>query len=122
MSGDNGNESNAAAMASGLRGGEPAAYGDVRAAATGWEVAGHPSVAQGQHYPQAVQAAPPTATNQIGFSITLTRDQVEQAIKARAIKVAASRGVSIPTDETDFQFRARVHWLPDSSAAVTLEV
>jgi hypothetical protein len=58
----------------------------------------------------------------IGFSIALTREQVEQAIKARAMKFAQSKGVVVPSDETDFQFRAKVHWLPDGSAAVTLEV
>lgn len=58
----------------------------------------------------------------IGFSIALTREQVEQAIKARAMKFAQSKGVVVPSDETDFQFRAKVHWLPEGSAVVTLEV
>ena len=86
-------------------------------------MAGAAANAHGQQYPAA---APPAfaAVNPspIGFSITLSRDQVEQAIKARALKFAGAKGVTVPADETDFQFRARVHWTQDGGAAVTLEV
>jgi hypothetical protein len=122
MPGGNGNEGIAASMASGVRGGEPPAGDPVRSEVGGWTVGGSAPVIPSQQYPQAVPLAPPASTNQIGFSITLTQAQVEQAVKARAIKVASSRGVAIPTDETDFQFRARVHWQSNGSAAVTLEV
>jgi hypothetical protein len=64
----------------------------------------------------------PVSPHPIGFSITLTKEQVEQAIKARAMKFAAAKGVVVPADETDFQFRAVVRWLGDGAAAVTLEV
>ena len=88
-------------------------------------MAGPVPVGAGPQHPAPVQAAAQVATSQnpIGFSITLTREQVEQAIKARAMKFARSKGVVVPADETDFQFRAKVHWeAGDGSVAVTLEV
>lgn len=124
MSGGNGNEGAYGASAGGLRGGIETSSGDVRDAQGGWPVATPSPISQGQPYPQPVQTATitPTSTNQLGFSVTLTREQVEQAIKARAMKFAQSRGVVVPSDEVDFQFRAEVHPLPDGGAAVTLKV
>jgi len=53
--------------------------------------------------------------------VTLTQEQVDQAIRRRAYELAAARGLQLPTDALDFQTRARVNRTADGGAAVVLE-
>lgn len=123
MPGGNGESGNVTPMVGGVFGVQQAGPGDlVRAAEAPGQMGGASAVPWGGQYPAPAQAAPTANQSPIGFSITLSREQVEQAIKARALKFAAAKGVTVPADETDFQFRAKVHWTQDGGAAVTLEV
>jgi hypothetical protein len=124
MSNDNGAAGSISQVDGGVRGAEagalrpsqaPGAMGGPQAAA--WSEGNHPVS------PQSSAAAPmPTSASPIGFSCSLTHDQVSQCVKARALKFAQSRGIALPTDEADFIQRAKIHWGADGSAAVTLEV
>lgn len=131
MSENDGTLSPVPQVAGGVRGSEQAQgpNGQVRPGEGQGPVAGHPEAGRGgAHHPVPAGAGPGPGVQRdeqqpgIGFSVTLTRSQVEQAIKARALQFAKSKGVQVPSDETDFSHRAVVRWQEDGAAAVTLKV
>lgn len=75
---------------------------------------------------QTVQPGEAETPTSVGFSVTLAKERVQaavdKAVKAEALEVAREKKITIPTDETEFRLRAKVHWRADGSAAVTLEV
>jgi len=74
------------------------------------------------HVPQEAPRQAPSQASDIGFSVTLSEAQRDNAIKACALEHAKTKGVTIPSNEVDFCQRAEVHWLKDGRVAVTLEV
>jgi len=46
----------------------------------------------------------------IGHNVNLSRQEIEQAIKERALRVAKGNGAIVDIDPLDFQNRAEVHY------------
>ena len=57
-----------------------------------------------------------------GINCSLTKLEVETAVKLRIFDLRAARGLQVPGDRLDFLQRAEVHWSGDGmSAMVTWE-